>query len=92
MSERGLIWNTLELLKPSTAINRLAERITKQNILSSIKGEQKTDEIDPILPIIDIVRSALMKYDYETASDGLRAIGDRTNLILKNELIKLDEE
>ncbi len=93
------IWNTLEMLKPSTVIKMLAERITVQNILSSIKedekaikGEQKTDEIDPILPVIDIVRGALMKYDYETVREGLKAISDRTISILKNRTLKGIEE
>jgi hypothetical protein len=85
------ILNTLNLLKPSTVIKMLSERITKQRILLALK-EKKIDENDPIQPIIDIVRSSLMKYDYETVRDGLRAIGDSTNNILKNETFEEMEE
>lgn len=73
------IWSTLEMLKPSTIINMLAERITKQRILAAA---EKTSE-DPILPIIDIANGALMRYDYETVIDGLMAIGERTSEIFK---------
>jgi len=73
------IWSTLEMLKPSTIINMLAERITKQRILAA---SEKTSE-DPILPIIDIANGALMRYDYETVIDGLMAIGERTSEIFK---------
>ncbi len=74
------IWNILDMLKPSTIINMLAERITKQNILSA--AERTSD--DPILPIIDIVNGALMKYDYETVIDGLMAIGEYTGSIFRD--------
>lgn len=73
------IWSTLEMLKPSTVINMLAERITKQRILAAA---EKTSE-DPILPIIDIANGALMRYDYETVIDGLTAIGVHTGEIFK---------
>ncbi len=73
------IWSTLEMLKPSTVINMLAERITKQNILSSI---EKTSD-DPVMPVIDIVNGALLRYDYETVIDGLTAIGEHTSSIFK---------
>lgn len=80
------IWNTLNLLKPSTVINMLAERITNQSILSI----EKSVDDDPILPIIDIVRSSLIKYDHDTLREGLRAIKDRVNNILKNEIFRKD--
>lgn len=93
------IWNTLEMLKPYTVINMLAEGITRQSILSAIKeeekaikGEPKIDQTDPIQPIIDIVRGALMKYDYETVRDGLRAIGKKADNIFENETFERDEE
>ncbi|MCZ7401297.1 MAG: DUF2254 domain-containing protein [Candidatus Methanoperedens sp.] len=94
------MWKMFEMLKPSTVINMLAIKITKQNILSAI-GEETIDkkflpiidvENDPILPVIDIVRSALMKYDYETVKDGLRAIGESTVYIFENETIKNNED
>lgn len=40
---------------------------------------------DPILPIIDIVRGSLMKYDYETARTGLKTIEHKIRNIIVNE-------
>jgi hypothetical protein len=45
------------------------------------------DEKNPIQPIIDIIRGSLMRYDYETARKGLKAVGKCTNDIFKNENI-----
>lgn len=81
---------TLDLLKPSTVINMLAEEITKENILS-VRFEE-SGENDPIQPIIDIVRGSMMKYDYETIGNGLRAIRNRTILLIKNENIDINEK
>ncbi|MCK5591626.1 MAG: hypothetical protein KAI72_06700, partial [Candidatus Pacebacteria bacterium] len=80
------MWNIFNLLKPSTVINILAERITNKSILSI----DKSVDDDPILPIIDIVHSSLIKYDYDTIREGLRAIKDRVNNILKNEIFWKD--
>lgn len=87
------VWNTLNLLKSSTIINMLAERITKESILSVI-GEEggKTGDEDPVQPIVDIVSNALVWHDYATIRDGLRAIGDRANHIFKNDTFKDEEE
>jgi hypothetical protein len=87
------IWNTLDMLKPSTVIKVLSEEITKGNILSAIKDDSlKPNEIDPIQPIIDIVRGSMMKYDYETIREGLIAIGERTKRILENKTFEKDEK
>ena len=81
-----------EMLKPSTVINMLAERITRQSLQSAIKSEQKVNQNDQIQPIVDIVHGALMKYDYETLRDGLKAIGDKAGNIFENENFERDEE
>lgn len=93
------IWKILEMLMPSTVINMLANGITRQSILLAIKEEEKAIkcepkvyQTDPVQPIIDIVRGALMKYDYETVRDGLRAIGKRADNIFENETFERDEE
>lgn len=87
------IWNTFNLLKPSTVMKLLSERITNQTILSAI-GERKKNgnENDPILPIIDIIRSSLMKYDSETVIDGLNVIRDRYNQLIENKTIEKKEK
>ena len=89
------IWRTLELLKPSSAIGWFKEKIIKENILSNMKEDQgKSGQFfitdmkkDPIQPIVDIIIGSLMKYDYETVRDGLRAIRDQTNLIFEDKTI-----
>ena len=87
------IWNTLNLLKPSTVINTLAEKITKESILDAVDEKQeKSDGKDPILPIVDIIRGSMMKYDTETVIYGLRAISGRADDIFKNETFEEKEE
>lgn len=87
------IWNTLNLLKPSTVINMLSLEITKQNLLSATGEEKdKPDVEDPIQPIIDILRSSLMRYDYQTLREGLKAIGHQTSIIFQNNDFKENEE
>ncbi len=101
-------WKTLEMLKPSVAINILAKEINKKNILSAVQEDREKMEDgitgfsfsrgfpriekDPILPIIDIVRSSLMKFDFETVKEGLKAIKDRVDYILNNETFTEEEE
>ncbi len=89
------IWKTLEMLKPSTVINMLAEGITKESILSANASDRWGEinvEKDPTQPIIDIVRIALMKYDIETIRDGLGAVRKHAEYILRNENIEKNEE
>lgn len=101
------MWKMFEMLKPSTVINMLVERITKQSLVSATKEEVEeiTDdkhlisfnfggwaEEGPFSPIIDILHSSMMKYDYETLRIGLRTIKNRINHIFSNETFNFDEE
>jgi len=89
------IWNTLEMLMPSTVIDKLAERISKESILLAV-GKDISEEVkiekDPIQPIIDIVRGSLMKHDYETVRYGLRIIRDQTNSLFEKETLVGEQE
>ncbi|ABE52614.1 Hypothetical protein Mbur_1722 [Methanococcoides burtonii DSM 6242] len=82
------IWNTLALLNPSVIVQLLAEDITEDKI-SKTEDEKRTtlNENDPVLPIIDIIISSIMKYDHTTVRSGANAIATRANEILnkKNE-------
>jgi hypothetical protein len=78
------MWKMFEMLKPSTVINMLAEKLRKQNLLDFILSDYDENK-DPILPIIDIVRSSLMKYDYDTSRKALKEIEFRITEMLKNE-------
>ena len=77
--------NVFDLLKPENIIKKLADNITKENILK-FEEKQKEDQgnrtqpvkVDPVQPIVDIIRSSIMKYDYEIVKNGLEAITDRT--------------
>jgi uncharacterized membrane protein len=95
------IWNTLELLKPSSVISMLAERITKKNILiinedilerEDLVRSTIDSEKDSIQPIIDIVHGSMIKHDFETVRDGLREIEKRVYYIIENEAIEKKEE
>jgi hypothetical protein len=86
----GLFWhigNVINLLKPSNLITKLLKDLIKDKnktideILKFIKSarKQKLDpkqhlEDDPFQPIVDIIRSSLVKYDFETTRAGLNAI------------------
>jgi hypothetical protein len=98
---------TFEMLKPSAVINMLAEKITKQSLISAAKEEVEeiTDgkqeiifsgrgstEKGSLLPIIDILNSSMMKYDYETLRIGLKVIKDRIKHIFETETFDTDEE
>ena len=86
------IWNTFNFLKPSTIINSLSEKISCETILYAIEEDnEKIDDVDPIQPIIDIVRSSLMKYDYETVKMGLTAIENRMDFIIEDKHYVGDE-
>ena len=86
------IWNTFNFLKPSTIINSLSDKISHETILYAIEGDnKKIDDIDPIQPIIDIVRGSLMKYDYETVKMGLEVIENRMDFIIENKNYVDDE-
>jgi hypothetical protein len=67
------IWNILDLLKPTTIINNLSEKITEETILS----KTRSIDTDPIQPIIDIITNSLMKYDGVTFANGLNALESR---------------
>jgi len=67
--------HTMNLLKPRTIINRLAEKIEKDSVLKFI--EHSSHQEDPLQPIVDIVRAAVMKYDFETARNGIADIKER---------------
>ena len=79
------VGNVISILNPENIIKRLSEDITRENVLKHIKSveankkdRKKPVEKDPILPIVDIIHSSIMKYNYELAKNGLEAIADRT--------------
>jgi len=70
------------MLKPSTFIEKLSQKINKEELLHT----------EPIQPIIDIVRRSMMEYDHETAREGLDAIGEKASSIFRRERFIGDEE
>lgn len=75
------IRHTIDLLNPSNIIRMLSEDITHEKLLSGVGDKDN----DPIVPLIDIVRGSLMRYDYETASNGLKAIQHKVISIIDEE-------
>lgn len=64
------VLDILDLMKPSTIIDEIENGIKDSDVLYSIGY----DEENPLLPLIDIINSALMKYDHGTLRNGLEAI------------------
>lgn len=69
------IWNTLELLKPSTIMKKLSYDITMKSIKSY--QDNPRNYKDPFTPIMDIVTSSLDRNDQTTFSEGLYTIRER---------------
>ena len=73
-----LLWyylkDIMNMIKPSAIINRLCDRITKDQL-----GSQN----DSIQPVMDIMRSSLDRYDYETLASGLKAITTRSKILFE---------
>lgn len=82
------IRNTLNLLNPSTVIEILSRRITR---LNKKEPENRYDK-DSIQSITDIVRSSLMRYDYEAAQAGLQEIKNWNRIVEKETSDKTLEE
>ena len=87
------MWNILDLMKPSVVIGKLTERITEKSILAAASADGKLiEKDDPIHPIIDIINVSLMKYDYGTFREGLRAIWNSTIIMLDKNHDKNEKE
>ena len=87
------MWNILDLMKPSVVIGKLTEKITLENVLKAASEEGNLIERDdPIQPIIDIMNASLMKYDYGTFREGLRAIWNSTTSMLDKNQDKSEKE
>ena len=68
-------------LEPSNIIERLSDRITKENVVKFIEsiekqkdGQTQLTKDDPVQPIMDIIHSSVMKYDIATTRYGLRTV------------------
>ncbi|MBU7027010.1 MAG: DUF2254 domain-containing protein [Theionarchaea archaeon] len=98
------IYRLFYLLKPKTIIKKLSEKINIDNLVEKESqpdkkdsfGEEEiqpeeNDEEDPLQPIVDIVRSSMVKYDSETFKYGLRTIRAKICNILKKKDIKKSE-
>jgi Predicted membrane protein (DUF2254). len=76
------LFRTLNMLKPSTLLNMQAMKLNAKNITTAISSDDdRTQEKDPIQPIIDIISSSLLKHDFETTRNGLNIIGKRAKEI-----------
>ena len=75
------------ILNPANIIKKLSYNIDEKNIVEYIKSleEYKKDRTkpikeDPVQPIVDIIRSSLIKHDFATTSSGINTI---TNRVIK---------
>jgi hypothetical protein len=70
--------NIIDLLKPENIIQRLATKITKDEIIDPEKD-------DPIQPIMDIIHGSV-KYDIATTRVGLKEVTDRAIEIIDSDI------
>lgn len=75
-------YNVTKLLKFSTIIDKMAEDITKENILGSIEGRG----FDPLQPIMDIINGSIEKHDYGTTRYGFNDIEESICGILNSNI------
>jgi len=85
------IGNVITLLKPENIIEKLSEGITTEKILKFIESEKKqrvdrTQPVkdDPMRQIVIVINSLIMKYDFESVKDGLKAITDLAIEVMGN--------
>lgn len=64
------------LYNSSKETGKYNSRISKDEPKINRININTEDEKDPFLPIIDIIRASIVRYDYATARDGLRAVSD----------------
>ncbi|MDF0591745.1 DUF2254 domain-containing protein [Methanotrichaceae archaeon Mx] len=83
------IWNVLELMRPSTIIYKLSQKITAKRVLSI---QYIGDNNDPIQPITDIIVKSLMRYDEGTVLIGLKTLSSRITTILDGRSLSGHEE
>ena len=71
--------NIIGLLEAETIIQRLAIKITKDEIIDPKKD-------DPIQPIMDIIHGSVVKYDIATTRVGLKEVTDRVIEIIDSDI------
>lgn len=79
----------LDLMNPSTVINKLAEDITLEKV--SLASEDNSNNKDPIQPIMDVVHSSLIKYDYGTLRECFKIIDNKLDEILMDKSLKKEK-
>ena len=79
------ILRILNLLKPSNIIQELAHDITKEKIIKSTNTENK-NVANPLVPILDIIRSSCLRHDFETTRNGLKEIEQSLIYLFESEL------
>lgn len=89
------ILDILDFMRPKTIIKILASNITKKSLLSTMAAEDYNVNYrasgGPLQPLSDIMLNSLMKYDYGTLKDSLKAIESSMSLILVNETLSIAE-
>jgi hypothetical protein len=75
-------YNMLTILKPAKIIEKLSQKINGENIF----------EKNSIYLITDIIRSSIIKNDYETVEIGLRAIGSSISSIYEKKDLNEEKE
>lgn len=86
------ILDILNLMKPSTVIKKLSEKITKSNIKFFLNKKENDQKDDPIQPVMDILFGALLRYDYGTIRECLIVLRSKLSIIFEDFEEKDEEE
>lgn len=83
--------STLNLINPTKMIETHISRINKENMICDIKTK-KREVYDPMIPIIDIIRQSILRYDNETALCGIRKLKEKVIDIYEDKEIGFEED
>jgi len=84
--ENILAGTGLKFIYPSKSRILTFIKYDREHTISILRGNPRFDkDEDPLLPLVDIVRSSLMRYDYETAINGLKTIEFKVGKIIETE-------
>lgn len=83
------IYNTFDVLKPSSLIKNLAQDVTNEKIFDYLNEIMKED---PLQPIIDILLTSLIKYDFATLKECLSEIKTLIDIITKVNDLTIDKK
>jgi hypothetical protein len=86
LAENLVISAGYEIIEPSKFRILTSVKYTRRFIGNWFKGNTKFHkDDDPLLPLIDIIRGSLMRYDYETSTNALKTLEDKIVTLIEED-------